>query len=64
MGSEIQREGENMEGKSKVVKAETRRCDYGMRKGANLKLTKDRKDFTTKKGYTLKERLSKEETKN
>jgi hypothetical protein len=47
--------GENTDGKSKVVKAETKEGDYGMNKG---------EDFTTKKGGTLKRKaFEKEETK-
>ena len=56
--------GANMEGKSKVVKAETKEGDYGMNKGDNSKTFKGDKDYTTKKGDTLKRKaFEKEETK-
>jgi hypothetical protein len=55
--------GENTDGKSKVVKAETKEGDYGMNKGDKSK-THSGEDFTTKKGGTLKTKVSeKEETK-
>jgi hypothetical protein len=56
--------GANMEGKSKVVKAETKEGDYGMNKGDKSKTVKGDKDYTTKKGDTLKRKaFEKEETK-
>lgn len=56
--------GTNMEGKSKVVKAETKEGDYGMNKGDMSKTFKGDKDYTTKKGDTLKRKaFEKEETK-
>jgi hypothetical protein len=58
------KEGENMEGKSKVVKAETKEGAYGMNKGDKSKTFKGDKDYTTKKGDTLKTKaFAKEETK-
>ncbi len=58
------KEGGNMEGKSKVVKAETKEGDYGMNKGDKSKTVKGDKDYTTKKGDTLKGKaFEKEETK-
>jgi hypothetical protein len=54
--------GENTDGKSKVVKAETKEGAYGMNKGDRSKTMKGKEDFTTKKGDTL-ERFEKEETK-
>ena len=58
------KKGENMEGKSKVVKAETKEGDYGMNKGDKSKTHKGDKDYTTKKGDTLKRKaFEKEETK-
>jgi hypothetical protein len=58
------KKGANMEGKSKVVKAETKEGDYGMNKGDKSKTHKGDKDFTTKKGDTLKRKaFEKEETK-
>jgi len=56
--------GENTDGKSKVVKAETKEGDYGMNKGDKSK-THSGEDFTTKKGGTLIKRkaFEKEETK-
>ena len=58
------KKGANMEGKSKVVKAETKEGDYGMDKGDKSKTHKGDKDFTTKKGDTLKRKaFEKEETK-
>jgi hypothetical protein len=56
--------GANMEGKSKVVKAETKEGDYGMNKGDKSKTFTGDKDYTTKKGDTLKGKaFEKEETK-
>ena len=56
--------GANMEGKSKVVKAETKEGNYGMNKGDMSKTVKGDKDYTTKKGDTLKRKaFGKEETK-
>jgi hypothetical protein len=46
------KKGANMEGKSKVVKAETKEGDYGMNKGDKSKTMKGKEDFTTKKGMT------------
>ena len=58
------KKGGNMEGKSKVVKAETKEGDYGMNKGDKSKTFKGDKDYTTKKGDTLKTKaFAKEETK-
>jgi len=58
------KKGANMEGSSKVVKAETKEGDYGMNKGDKSKTIKGDKDFTTKKGDTLKRKaFEKEETK-
>jgi hypothetical protein len=58
------KKGANMEGKSKVVKAETKEGDYGMNKGDKSKTHKGDEDYTTKKGDTLKRKaFSKEETK-
>lgn len=58
------KKGENMEGSSKVVKAETKEGDYGMNKGDKSKTHKGDKDYTTKKGDTLKRKaFEKEETK-
>jgi hypothetical protein len=58
------KEGGNMEGKSKVVKAETKEGDYGMNKGEKSKTMKGKEDYTTKKGDTLKRKaFEKEETK-
>ena len=58
------KKGENMEGKSKVVKAETKEGDYGMNKGDKSRTHKGDKDYTTKKGDTLKRKaFEKEETK-
>ena len=55
--------GANMEGKSKVVKAETKEGAHGMKKGDESK-THSGEDFTTKKGGTLKTKaFEKEETK-
>jgi hypothetical protein len=56
--------GANMEGKSKVVKAETKEGNYGMNKGDMSKTFKGDKDYTTKQGDTLKRKaFEKEETK-
>jgi hypothetical protein len=53
-----------MEGKSKTVKAETKEGDYGMNKGDKSRTHKGDKDYTTKKGDTLKRKaFEKEETK-
>ena len=58
------KKGANMEGKSKVVKAETKEGDYGMNKGDKSKTHKGDEDYTTKKGDTLKRKaFAKEETK-
>ena len=58
------KKGANMEGKSKVVKAETKEGDYGMNKGDKSKTHKGDEDYTTKKGDTLKRKaFEKEETK-
>jgi hypothetical protein len=58
------KKGENMEGTSKVVKAETKEGDYGMNKGDKSKTMKGKEDYTTKKGDTLKRKaFEKEETK-
>ncbi len=58
------KKGENMESKSKVVKAETKEGNYGMNKGDKSKTMKGKEDFTTKKGDTLKRKaFEKEETK-
>jgi hypothetical protein len=46
------KKGENMEGKSKTVKAETKEGDYGMNKGDKSKTMKGKEDYTTKKGMT------------
>jgi len=46
------KKGENMEGKSKVVKAETKEGDYGMNRGDKSKTHKGEEDYTTKKGMT------------
>jgi hypothetical protein len=55
--------GANMEGKSKVVKAETKEGAHGMKKGDGSK-THSGEDFTTKKGGTLRGKaFEKEETK-
>jgi hypothetical protein len=56
--------GANMEGKSKVVKSETKEGNYGMNKGDMSKTFKGEEDYTTKKGDTLKRKaFEKEETK-
>ena len=58
------KKGENMEGSSKVVKAETKEGDYGMNKGDKSRTMKGKEDYTTKKGDTLKRKaFEKEETK-
>ena len=58
------KKGANMEGKSKMVKAETKEGDYGMGKGDKSKTMKGKEDYTTKKGDTLKRKaFEKEETK-
>jgi hypothetical protein len=56
--------GANMEGKSKVVKAETKEGAHGMNKGDKSRTMKGKEDYTTKKGDTLKRKaFEKEETK-
>lgn len=58
------KKGANMEGKSKVVKTETKEGDYGMNRGDMSKTHKGDKDYTTKKGDTLRRKaFEKEETK-
>jgi hypothetical protein len=58
------KKGENMEQKSKVVKAETKEGAHGMKKGDESKTMPGKEDFTTKKGGTLKRKaFEKEETK-
>ena len=60
------KKGENMEGKSKVVKAETKEGAYGMNKGDKSKTMKGKEDYTTKKGMTNskgEKAFEKEETK-
>jgi hypothetical protein len=58
------KKGENMEGSSKVVKAETKESTHGMNKGDKSKTMKGKEDYTTKKGDTLKRKaFAKEETK-
>jgi hypothetical protein len=58
------KKGANMEGSSKVVKAETKEGDYGMNKGEKSRTMKGKEDYTTKKGDTLKRKaFEKEETK-
>jgi hypothetical protein len=58
------KKGENMEGSSKVVKAETKEGAHGMNKGDKSKTMKGKEDYTTKKGDTLKRKaFEKEETK-
>jgi hypothetical protein len=58
------KKGENMEGSSKVVKAETKEGTHGMNKGDKSKTMKGKEDYTTKKGDTLKRKaFAKEETK-
>ena len=57
------KKGENMEGSSKVVKAETKEGAHGMNKGDKSKTMKGKEDYTTKKGDTLKRKaFEKEET--
>ena len=46
------KKGGNMEGKSKVVKTETKEGDYGMNRGDKSKTMKGDEDYTTKKGMT------------
>jgi hypothetical protein len=58
------KKGENMEQKSKVVKAETKEGAHGMKKDDKSKTMPGKEDFTTKKGDTLKRKaFEKEETK-
>ncbi len=60
------KKGANMEGKSKVVKAETKEGNYGMNKGDKSKTMKGKEDYTTKKGMTNskgEKAFAKEETK-
>jgi hypothetical protein len=60
------KKGENMEGKSKVVKAETKEGNYGMNKGEKSRTMKGKEDYTTKKGMTNskgEKAFEKEETK-
>ena len=60
------KKGANMEGKSKVVKAETKEGNYGMNKGDKSKTMKGKEDYTTKKGMTNskgEKAFEKEETK-
>ena len=58
------KKGENMEGNSKVVKAETKEGSHGMNKGDKSMTMKGKEDYTTKKGDTLKRKaFAKEETK-
>jgi hypothetical protein len=60
------KKGANMEGKSKVVKAETKEGNYGMNKGEKSKTMKGKEDYTTKKGMTNskgEKAFEKEETK-
>ena len=58
------KKGGNMEGSSKVVKAETKEGAHGMNKGAKSRTMKGKEDYTTKKGDTLKRKaFEKEETK-
>jgi len=60
------KKGENMGGKSKVVKAETKEGDYGMNRGDKSKTMKGKEDYTTKKGMTNskgEKAFEKEETK-
>jgi hypothetical protein len=57
------KKGENMEGSSKVVKAETKEGAHGMNKGDKSRTMKGKEDYTTKKGDTLKRKaFEKEET--
>ena len=60
------KKGGNMEGKSKVVKAETKEGDYGMNRGNKSKTMTGKEDYTTKKGMTNskgEKAFEKEETK-
>jgi hypothetical protein len=60
------KKGANMEGKSKVVKAETKEGNYGMNKGDKSKTMRGKEDYTTKKGMTNsrgENAFEKEETK-
>ena len=60
------KKGANMEGKSKIVKAETKEGDYGMNKGDKSKTMKGKEDYTTKKGMSNskgEKAFEKEETK-
>ena len=60
------KKGGNMEGKSKVVKAETKEGDYGMNRGNKSKTMTGKEDYTTKKGMTNSKgenAFEKEETK-
>ena len=60
------KKGANMEGKSKVVKTETKEGDYGMNRGDKSKTMKGKEDYTTKKGMTNskgEKAFEKEETK-
>jgi len=58
------KKGANMEGSSKVVKAETKEGAHGMKKGDKSITMKGKEDYTTKKGDTLKRKaFEKEETK-
>ena len=60
------KKGANMEGKSKIVKAETKEGDYGMNRGDKSKTMKGKEDYTTKKGMTNskgEKAFVKEETK-
>ena len=58
------KKGENMEQKSKVVKAETKEGAHGMNKGDKSKTMPGKEDFTTKKGHPIKRKaFEKEETK-
>ena len=60
------KKGANMEGKSKVVKTETKEGDYGMNKGDKSRTMKGKEDYTTKKGMTNskgEKAFEKEETK-
>jgi hypothetical protein len=57
------KKGANMEGKSKVVKAETKEGDYGMNKGDKSKTHKGDEDYTTMMNSKGKKAFEKEETK-
>jgi hypothetical protein len=60
------KKGANMEGKSKVVKTETKEGDYGMNRGDKSKTMKGKEDYTTKKGMSNskgEKAFEKEETK-